>query len=182
MIRDLIEIIKNISLRHKGVRTFRYQNDVFNNAQNNYKTYQVYVDTISMHQINITQNIFTSEFQIYILSQPNGESGNTIADVQTYAYTIAVDIIGYLDNMPEYRGVLSVHDFSILTLSEYTDDNSAGVKLSLILEVPSPLNLCNLEENFNDEPYTPEKDKDIDININEVGEIDLKPIDLKRNC
>ena len=27
-----------------------------------------------------------------------------------------------------------------------------------------------------------EKDKDIDININEVGDIDLKPINLKRSC
>ena len=53
MIKDIIEILKNVSLRHKGVRTFKYQSDIYNNAQNNYATYQVYVDDISLHQLNI---------------------------------------------------------------------------------------------------------------------------------
>ena len=46
MIKDLVAIFRDIALRHKGVKTFRYQNDTYNNAQNNHNTYQVYVDTI----------------------------------------------------------------------------------------------------------------------------------------
>ena len=42
MIKDVIEILKNISLRHKGVKTFKYQGDDFFNSQNNNKMYQVY--------------------------------------------------------------------------------------------------------------------------------------------
>ena len=182
MIKDLIEIIKNLSLRHKGVRTFRYQDNIFNNAQNNFKTFQVYVDTVSIHQINITTNIFTSEFQIYILGQPNDKEDNRVEDVQTNAYTVAVDLIAALDNWSEYNSVLTVHDYSILTLSEYTDDKSAGVKLSLVLEVPNPLNLCSYEENFNAEPYPEDPDIPvIDIPTKEVGELDIKPIHLPRN-
>lgn len=181
MIKDLVEIIKNVALRHKNVYTFRYQNDLFNNAQNNYKTYQVYLDTVSLHQLNITTNIFTSEFQLYILSQPDGTSGNTIADVQTYAFTIAVDILAALDNWDMYKGILSIHDYSILTVSEYTDDVSAGVKLSVVLEVPSPLCLANLDDNFDDEPHQEEKDDEIDINNDEIGEIDITPISLPKN-
>ena len=181
MINDLVEIIKNISLRHIGVRTFRYQNDVYNNAQNNFKTFQIYLDTVSLHQLNITTNIFTSSFELYILSQPNGESGNTIVDVQDKAFTIAVDILGALDNWDEYKGVLSIHDYSILTLSEYSDDQSSGVKLSVVLEVPSPLNLCSLDENFNDEPYPEDPDQEIDIDDNEVGDIEISPIHLPIN-
>lgn len=181
MINDLVEIIKNISLRHIGVRTFRYQNDVYNNAQNNFKTFQIYLDTVSLHQLNITTNIFTSSFELYILSQPNGESGNTIVDVQDKAFTIAVDILGALDNWDEYKGVLSIHDYSILTLSEYSDDQSSGVKLSVVLEVPSPLNLCSLDENFNDEPYEDDPDQEIDIDDNEVGDIEISPIHLPIN-
>ena len=49
MLKDVINILKDISLRHKGVRTFRYQGDIYNNAQNNYKTYQVYCDDVSFH-------------------------------------------------------------------------------------------------------------------------------------
>lgn len=164
MIKSLINIIKDIALKHKGVKTFRYQSDFSNNAQHNYGTYQVYVDNVNHHQLNITTNIFTSEFQIYILSQPTNEtSGQTVEDIQTVAFTIAVDILGYIDTKPEFQGILNVHDYSILTLADYTAQRSAGVKLSLVLEVPSPLNLCNLDDNFNEKPWEDEEDNDIDV-------------------
>ena len=181
MLKDVIEILKNISLRHKGVKTFRYQGDKFNNAQNNYATYQVYVDDISLHELNITTNIFKARFEIYILAQPNGESGNTVLDVQNNAYTIACDIMAKIDNTEEYYNVLSVYDYSLLTLARYTDDQSAGVKLSLTLEMPNPVNLCVLDDNFNDEPWEEEPDKEIDVNETEVGDLDIKPIKLPTN-
>lgn len=179
MLKDVIEILKDISLRHKGVKTFRYQSDVLNNAQNNYGTFQVYVDDASFHQLNITTNIFRAEFQVYVLGFVDDE--NDVLTVQNNAYTIACDIMAYIDTQEAFQGVLSVYDYSILTLSHYSDDNSAGVKLSLVLQMPSPVNLCTLDDNFNDEPYEEEKDKEIDINDDEVGDIDLKPITLPRN-
>lgn len=181
MIKDFVTLFKDLALRHKGIRTFKYQDKIYNNAQNNHKTFQVYLDTVSMHNLNITTNIFTSEFEMYILGQPNGEEGNKIEDVQTYAFTIAVDILGALDAWDEYKGVLSLYDYSILTLSNYTDDASSGVKLSIVLATPSPLNLCTLEDNFNDEPYEEKEDAPIDIPTQEVGELDIKPIKLPRN-
>ena len=181
MLKDVIEILKDISLRHKSVRSFKYQDKAFNNAQNNYETYQVYVSDVSYHELNITTNIFKAEFQIYVLSQPDGTSGNTILDVQDNAYTIAVDIMGYIDNKPEFYNILSVYDYSIVTLSHYSDDNSAGVKLSLVLQLPSPLNLCELDENFNDEPYSGDTDTEITISADTVNNITLKPISLPIN-
>ena len=182
MIKDIIETLKHIALTHKGVYTFRYQGDDLNNAQNNYKGYQVYVDDISLHQLNITTNIFKSEFQIYILGHVDDE--NPIIDVQNNAYTIAVDIIAKLDTDDAYRGILSVYDYSILTLSHYTDDNAAGVKLSLVLEMPSPLNWCTLDENFDEEEHEEEPDHDIDVPESEIGDISISPIKLPRskNC
>ena len=179
MLKDVIEILKNASLRHKGVYTFRYQGDDLNNQQNNYKMYQVYVDDISLHELNITTNIFKVEFQIYILGFVNEDK--TILDVQDDAYTIAVDIMAFIDSQEEYQGILSVYDYDILTLSHYTDDSSAGVKLSLVLQMPSPLNWCNLDENFDDEPHKEEEDHKIDVPTDEVGDITINPIRLKRN-
>lgn len=181
MLKDIINIIKDVSLRHKGVKTFRYQADKLNNAQNNYGTYQVYVDDVSLHQLNITTNIFKAEFEVYVLSQPNGESGNTILDVQNNAYTIACDIMAYIDSQDAFQGILSVYDYSILTLSHYSDDDSAGVKLSLVLQMPSPVNLCTLDDNFNDEPYSGDTDTEITINKDEIGEITINPIKLPTN-
>lgn len=179
MLKDVIEILKNASLRHKGVYTFRYQGDDLNNAQNNYKMYQVYVDDISLHQLNITTNIFKVEFQIYILGFVNEDK--TILDVQDDAYTIAVDLMAFIDSQDEFQGVLSVYDYSILTLSRYGDDSSAGVKLSLVLQMPSPLNWCTLSENFDDEPHEEEEDHKIDVPTDEVGDITINPIKLPRN-
>lgn len=181
MLKDVIEILKDISLRHKGVYTFRYQGDDLNNAQNNHKGYQVYVDDISLHELNITTNIFKARFEIYILGQPNGESGNTILDVQNDAYTIATNIMAYIDTQDEFKGILSVYDYSILTLARYTDDSSAGVKLSLVLQMPNPVNLCDLENNFDDEPHEEDEDHEIDVDEDEVGDIDITPITLPRN-
>ena len=178
MLKDVIDILKDISLRHKGVRTFRYQGDDLNNAQNNYKGFQVYVDDISHHQLNITTNIFKAEFQIYVLGHVDDE--NPVLDVQNDAYTIACDIMAYIDTKPEFYNVLSVYDYDILTLSRYTDDSTAGVKLSLVLQMPSPVNLCTLDDNFNDEPYEDDPDREIDINDEEIGDIDIKPIHLPR--
>lgn len=179
MLKDIIDILKNVSLRHKGVRTFRYQGDDLNNAQHNYKGYQVYVDDISLHELNITTNVFKVSFEIYVLGFV--DSDTTVLDVQNNAYTIAADIVAYIDTKDDFKGVLSVHDYSILTLSRYTDDSVSGVKLSLVLAMPSPVNLCVLDDNFNDEPYEDdEKDKDIDIDKEELGDIDINPIHLPR--
>ena len=181
MIKDFVDLFKNIALRHKLVRTFRYQDKVLNNQQNNFKTFQVYMDTVSLHQLNITTNIFTSSFEFYILGQADGTSGNTNADVQGLAFTIAVDILGYIENNHEYDGILSLHDYSILTIDHYSDDDSCGCKLSVILATPSPLNLCELDSHFNDEPYEDEPDKEIDVPTEEVGDLTITPIKLPRS-
>ena len=179
MLKDVINILKDISLRHKGVRTFRYQSKILNNAQNNHKTYQVYVDDISLHELNITTNIFKAQFEIYILGFVDDE--NTVLDVQNNAYTIACDIMAKIDIDDAYKGILSVYDYSILTLSHYTDDNAAGVKLSLVLQMPNPVNLCTLDDNFNNEPYEDEPDNEINVNNDERGDIDINPITLPTN-
>ena len=181
MLKDIIDILKDVSLRHKGVYTFRYQGEKLNNAQNNHRGYQVYVDDINLHELNITTNIFKVSLEIYVLGQPNGESGNTILDVQNNAYTIACDIMAKIDTDEAFRGILSVYDYSILTLARYTDDSSAGVKLSLVLQMPSPLNWCTLDDNFDDEPHEEDEDHEIDIDEDEVGDIDITPISLPRN-
>lgn len=179
MLKDVINILKDISLKHKGVKTFKYQSDIYNNAQNNHKYFQVYVDDVSLHELNITTNIFKARFEVYILGFV--DSDTTVLDVQNNAYTIACDIMAYIDTKSDFKGVLRVYDYSILTVSHYTDDNAAGVKLSLVLEMPNPVDLCTLEDNFNVEPYEDEPDKEIDLNISEIGDITLTPISLPRS-
>lgn len=185
MLKELIDIIKDTALRHKGVCTFRYQDAVYNNAQNGYKPYQVYLSNTSFHNLNITTNIFTVEFNLYILAQPTKDVDGVLY-VQNQAYTIAADIVAYLDNSEDYKGVISMHDYSMMTLANYTDDNSAGVRLSITLEVPSPVNLCEIGENFNEKPYEEEDDNAIDSvsGYTRTDPIinDIKTITLPKGC
>ena len=74
-----------------------------------------------------------------------------------------------------------LYDYSILTLSRFSDDSSAGVKLSLVLTIPNGVNLCELDDHFNDEPYPEEPDHEIDIDDNEVGDITINPVHLPRS-
>ena len=176
MYKEIISIIKDICLRYKDIETFKYQDSCFNNQQNSHKGFQVYVDDTTLSELNIETDIFKVSYEIFILN-----SGNDILENQDKAFNIAVNLMAYLDNMPQYHGILSVYDYSILTLSHYTDDDSSGVKLSLVLQVPSPLSLCTLQDNFLDEPKEEEQDKEITVKDRNDKELDVHPIKLPRN-
>ena len=176
MYKEIINIIKDICLRYKDIETFKYQDSCFNNQQNSHKGFQVYVDDVTLSELNIETDIFKVSYEIFILN-----NGNDILENQDKAFNIAVNLMAYLDNMPQYHGILSVYDYSILTISHYTDDDSSGVKLSLVLQVPSPLSLCTLQDNFLDEPKEEKEDKEITVKDRNDKELDVHPIKLPRN-
>lgn len=179
--KDVTDIIINTLSRFKGVNFVRYSGNDLINQQNNNKTLQCWIDDVTLHQFNLTENTAKVEYEIYILGFPTGESGSTILDIQDKCYDVALYTIAYVDYNKAFNGLVSVKDYSILTLSRFSDDSSAGVKLSLVLTIPNGVNWCELDEHFNDEPYTPEQDKEIDIEDKEIGDIELHPIRLKRN-
>ena len=86
----------------------------------------------------------------------------SILDVQDRCYDVALYTLAYLDNNIKYRGVVSLFDYSILTLSHYSAQNNAGVKLSVVLTIPNGVNMCELDEHFGD-PYPQPQDKKIEI-------------------
>lgn len=183
MYKEIIELITEVLSRFKGVNFVRYSGDDLNNQQHNHKTLQCYLDDVSYYQLNVTQHLAKLELNLYILGFPE-DTPEQILVTQSKCYDVAVYTLAYLDNMPQYQGILSLYDYSIMTLSHYTGQNNAGVKVSIVLQVPDFTNLCELDEHFNDEPYKPEEDKEIDVDTKDVGEIDLKPIKLKptRRC
>ena len=181
--KDVTNIIKDAFSRFKGVKIVKYQGDDLNNQQHNYDTIQVYVDDISHHQFNLTTNIVKAEWQIYILGFPEEQTPESILDVQDKCYNVAINVLAYIDTRDELKGLVSVYDYDILTLSHYTGQSNAGVKLSIVLDIPNGVNLCELEDNFG-EPYSGDTDTEIDVVINNVGDLDIMPIDLPptRRC
>lgn len=178
--KDIVDALIGVLKRFKGVNYVRYTGDDLINQQQNYKTLQCWVDNISMSQYNLTTNINKIEFQVYVLGFADGTSGNTVLDVQDRCYNLAVNFLTYIDNMPQFRNLISLYDWSILTLDRFSEQSNAGVKLSVVLNAVSPINLCEFENWFNDEPYADEPDREITINDDEIGDIDINPIHLPR--
>lgn len=177
MLKELIEILRDIFLRYKRVRTFKYQDDLLNNAQAGDKSYQIFVDDQSYHRLNITTGIFIAEFNIAILRTPSAEE--SILDIQSYAYDMACNVLEKLDYSDDYVGVMRVHDYSIVTVSHVTDNDSAGVRLTVELEVPNPANLCD-DSHWNDEPYSGDTEFELSISGDTISGLDIKPVVLPR--
>lgn len=178
--KQVTDIIINTLKRFKGVNYVKYTGDDLINQQNNHNTLQCWVDDVTLHQFNLTQNIAKVEYQVYILGFTDGTSGNTVLDIQDKCYDVALYTLAYLDINEDFKGLVSVYDYSILTLSRFSDDSSAGVKLSLVLTIPNGVNFCEIDDHFNDEPYEEEQDKEIDVPDSEVGTIDINPIKLPK--
>lgn len=180
--KDVVNVIKDALSRFKGVNYVRYDGNDLINQQGNNKTLQCWIDDVSLHQFNLTTNIVKAEYNIYILGFPEN-TPDSILDVQDICYNAAINVLAYIDTRDELKGLVSLYDYSILTVSHFSDDSSAGVKLSLILNIPNGVDYCELEDKFG-EPYKPEEDKEIDINDDEIGDITLKPVSLpkNRNC
>lgn len=177
MLQDVIKTFKDIALRHKGVRCFKYQGVDLINAQNNNKYYQVVLDDVSLHQLNITTETFHATFHLYIMG-----FGDDVLDIQNKCYTIACDIIAKIDNTSDYDNVLSIHDYSIMTFSRFTDDAAHGVKLDIDVELPNPVDLCELDDNFNDDPYEEPQEEEIDVPTHDVpSDLDFNTIKLPYN-
>lgn len=159
--KDVTNMIIDVLSRFKGVNFVKYSGDDLINSQHNYDTLQCWVDDVSFHQFNVTQNIAKVEYQIYILGMTDS-TPESVLDVQDRCYDVALYTLAYLDNNVKYRGVVSLFDYSILTLSHYTAQNNAGVKLSVVLTIPNGVNMCELDEHFGD-PYPQPQDKKIEI-------------------
>ena len=167
--KEIINSIIDVMKRFKGVNYANYIGDDMINQQHNNKTLQCYIDNISLSQYNLTTNVNKIELQVYILGFPD-KTPESVLDVQDECYNAAVNLLAYIDNMPQFKGIISLYDWSILTLDKFTAQNNAGVKVSVVLNAMSPINLCQLDDWFG-EPY--EEDKD--------PEIELHPINLPIN-
>ena len=176
MLKDLVKLLSETFRRYKTVKTFSYKDVTLFNQQGSDEMFQVLVEDSPFFELNISNQIFKASYEIYILSTPSKDE-KSILSVQDTAFDIAVNVIEFIDN--NFKGVMSVYDYSILLLSHFTDNDSAGVKLSIVLQVPNPVDLCRYEENFNNEPYEkPEDDKSINLPEKVDKKISLKKTKL----
>lgn len=178
MLEQIINVIKDVSLKHKDIQYFKYQDNLLINQQNNNKYLQCIVDDTSIHNLQISQSprIITASFDVYILGFIKED--DTLLSMQNKCYDAAMHII---TKMGDYSDIVDVYDYSIMTLSHFTDDNACGVKITLSLYVP--FGVCDIDSHFDsdipEDKLVESEDKEISlIGTNKDKPITLKPITL----
>lgn len=159
MISELITYLMNTAKSHKAVNFVGYKREVNINDQNNTKYYQFIIDNESLLQKQIVEGILTLRLNIDVLGFVTSDLN--VLDVQDTALHIMLDFMEYINNDMNYYN-LEVRDYSIASFSEYTDDNCAGIRCTLQLIVPSPINICEYKDNFIEK----EDEVIVDIDIN----------------
>lgn len=162
MYKQIIDYISEVALKHIVVNKVKYQSRTLINAQNSNANYQVIIEDDPYFQHIRENGCFTLSLNIDIISHIS--PSEDILVVQSIAHQVAAEIIAYIERDDYFRGLIKVYDYDFLGLSHFTDDDSAGMRLTLQLVVPSPVNLCTINENF---------DEDLDFNVEKEDNIDL---------
>lgn len=180
MIKNLVNAIKEQAEVIGGVKSFQYEGVDLINAQNNNHTIQVIVEDDIYTEYIVTKDLLKVQLNIDILDKVYQTDDKL--DVHNNTMKIAIVLLKLLEL--NYGDFINVYDYSIMSVSKYTDDVLYGQRLSVYLHMPSPVGYCNLQE-FIDltNEYHKNEDKDIDIQAPQIDieTININPIKLKKN-
>lgn len=180
MILDIVNAIKEQAEHISGIKNFRYEGQDLINAQNNTSTVQVWVEDDIYTEYLVTKDLVKMTINIDIVDKLHQDDDKL--EVHDNTYKIGIVLLKLISK--KYYGILSVEDYSLMTLSQFTDDDLYGHRLTVMLLVPSPITECNIDD-FLDEMNEYEKVEDIDITINkpeiDISTINITPTKLRRN-
>ena len=184
MYNKIIQYIMECAMKHVAVKSVKYQSRILINQQNSNPNYQVVIEDDAYLQYNKTGNVNTMSLNIDILSHC-GDDDN-ILDIQSTALQIAAELLKYVETDDYFLSLLKIDDYDFLMLSHFTDDDSAGVRISIVFVVPNPVDMCSFRDNFDeDKGFTVEKEdnsidlkKEQDCKNGEKNGITLNPIKL----
>lgn len=182
MINELVNAVKDVAEKIDGVKSFRYDGIDKINAQNESGTIQIFFEDDILINYLVTKDLIKVSFNVDILDKMYQDDEQTLDEIHNYTFKAGVVILKYLEK--KYQNIISVYDYSFMTISDYTDDNLYGVRMSVDLIMPSPINMCNIDDFIDeDNKYKEYKDMDIDINIPsiDINTLNINPISLKKN-
>ena len=163
MYNQIIQYIMECAMKHVAVKSVKYQSRVLINQQNSNPNYQVVIEDDAYLQYNKMGNVNTMSLNIDILSHC-GDDDDGILDIQSTALQIGAELIKYVETDDFFLSLLKIDDYDFLMLSHFTDDDSAGVRISLQFVVPNPVDMCSFRDNFDeDKGFTVEKEDSIDL-------------------
>ena len=184
MIKQIVEYFLHTALTHKAVQCAKYQKKIYTNAQNNngYIQFVINDDPYFNRLISVPNQPFVLEMNIDVIAFPKTDGTYTVLDAQNDCFTVGIEWLTYVGYDNYFVGKLALRDYQCLAISEYTDDNSAGMRFTVQFVIPNPIDICNYQSNFS-EDFVPEEPTDVpefdvtDPNPpSEINDLVLKPI------
>lgn len=184
MISEIITYISDIARSHIKVDYVRYNRKININDQHNNGNFQVIIESDStfLEKLVTVDGMLKYTINMDIISfVPNGSN---VLTVQDNALLIGNEILHRMQDDERY--MVEIRDYSFLGLTEFTDDDSSGVRMTLSLTVPELINLCDYDEHFIEKPEPEEEKLELSdgddctgTHFVKEGTLNLNPIKLK---
>lgn len=160
ILKKIIDTFYDLSRQHKLIRSFEY-NRVSKNMGSGEQLYPrvLLEDPIYINDSTPTtgQVVCTVNFDITCLPQAFSNFNVkqlTVEECQNVCHQIALHFVARLRELNkdfETRNGIEVLTYSFITLRNWGDDRAAGVRCTLRLAVENDIQLCDLDEHFDDE-------------------------------
>lgn len=139
----IVDILYELARQHKGIKGFMY--DSVNEIGNGSEVYPLLwlEDPVLLNCV--AANIIKIDFNFTITEVPAGNA--EAKEIQDRCFASGLAIIEKLREIKN-RTLLSVEDFSAVSLRRYYDNNAAGYRFSVTVSRVNPQNLCELDEIF----------------------------------
>ena len=180
MIKNIVNSIKEQAEHIQGIKTFQYEGNDLINQQSNNSTIQVIVEDNIYSEYNLSKDLIRIHLNIDILDTVFQEQDKL--DIHDNTFIIGIVLMKLISF--NYREFINVSDLSLIPLSRFTDDELYGQRLSMTINIPSPINNCNINEYINlMNKYEEKVDNEITIKNKkiDISNIDINPIKLKKN-
>ena len=155
MIRYIVNYFLKAAKEHNEVNgfTYGYPDKVLGNGDDFYP--HIYLEEpIYISSGKISEGVVSIELNLDILCNDKRESK---IKNQRKAEKICYDIISYINTKENTIG-LKIGSWSMLSLSNFTDDASFGVRVSLNCTAYNELNYCTVDDNFDEDNNLMEED------------------------
>jgi len=160
MIKQVYDLMKNLSKEHKLINTFRYDRlSKTAGTGEDYLPLCFLEMPIYFGRVKVLEGVIPIQFNFNIVLNPQAMDNFkckplTPVTCQEIASQIAQQYIARIRNLNK-KGETPVNiiDYSILTLQRWYDDNSYGVRVTVNAEILNEINFC-LDEDY----FDPEKE------------------------
>ena len=179
MIDILHNIIKEQAEHINGVKFFKYEGNDLINQQHNNETIQIWMEDNIYTEYIVSKDLIKVEINIDILDKLDNDK--TKLSIHNNTFKIGIILLKLIES--KYKGIINIYDYSLMNISQFTDDNLFGTRMTVYMHIPSPINECNINDYINElNKYYYNESNDIEIiypKIN-IDNININPIKLKK--